>query len=509
MRLILRIVALTAAFGSRAAAQELPCSEFPVNEYTTGAQTTPSVASAPNGDFVVVWSSNSDIVGRRYDASGQPRGPEFLVNTYTSGSQVNPDVAVDGGGGFVVVWNGQGTGDDSGIFGQRYDPSGTPQGGEFQVNTSVTHTQGNAAVATDPAGGFVVSWDRYNYPGPWGVFGQRYDATGMRQGAEFEVNTTSVSTEARPAVGVDAAGGFLIVWHRNFFGGSQGVMGRRFGADGAPLGAEFHIDTGSDSGLYPEVAHGPNGDFVVVWGRPSVGVIVGRRLDSAGTPQGASFPISDATGGAERPVIAGGGQDYVVAWNRRVAGPDFDVLGHRLGASAVPFGSDFRINSYTTSTQFGVSVARTSNGGFVALWRSDGQDGDDTGVIGSLDCARLYTVSPCRVTDTREPPGTPLAANSARTFAVTGTCGIPADARAVAVNATAVNPTDFGNLRLYPAGTAAPLASSLNFAAGLTRANNAIVPLGADGQIAVQCDMPPGSSGATHFVLDVYGYFKR
>jgi hypothetical protein len=143
------------------------------------------------------------------------------------------------------------------------------------------------------------------------------------------------------------------------------------------------------------------------------------------------------------------------------------------------------------------------------VWSSAGQDGDDSGVFGSLDCARLYTVPPCRVADTREPPGMPLAAKTARPFAVTGTCGIPADARAVAVNATAVNPTDFGNLRLYPAGGAAPLASSLNFAAGQTRANNAIVSLGLGGELAVQCDMSPGTSGATHFVLDVYGYFKR
>src|SRR5687767_8928470 len=87
--------------------QVVPCPEFPVNEYTTGAQAAPRVASAPNGDFVVVWSSNTDIVGRRFDASGQPRGPEFPVNTYTTGSQANPGVAVDGGGNFVVVWDGE------------------------------------------------------------------------------------------------------------------------------------------------------------------------------------------------------------------------------------------------------------------------------------------------------------------------------------------------------------------------------------------------------------------
>ena len=62
-----------------------------------------------------------------------------------------------------------------------------------------------------------------------------------------------------------------------------------------------------------------------------------------------------------------------------------------------------------------------------------------------------------------------------------------------------------GDLRLYPAGGTAPLASAINFRTGIVRANNAIVPLGAGGQISVQCDM---LSGSTHFFFDVYGYFQ-
>jgi hypothetical protein len=51
-------------------------------------------------------------------------------------------------------------------------------------------------------------------------------------------------------------------------------------------------------------------------------------------------------------------------------------------------------------------------------------------------------------------------------------------------------------------------ADGVNFAAGRSRANNAIVPLGSGGRIEVRCDMPAGSTGSTHFVFDVAGYFK-
>jgi hypothetical protein len=113
------------------------------------------------------------------------------------------------------------------------------------------------------------------------------------------------------------------------------------------------------------------------------------------------------------------------------------------------------------------------------------------------------------VADTRNAPGPSggpaLAANTVRTFPVTGICGIPSSATAVAINVAVFSPSNDGDLRVYPAGGTAPLASAINFRPGIVRANNAIVPLGAGGQISVQCDMP---SGSTDFFFDVFGYFQ-
>jgi hypothetical protein len=73
------------------------------------------------------------------------------------------------------------------------------------------------------------------------------------------------------------------------------------------------------------------------------------------------------------------------------------------------------------------------------------------------------------------------------------------------INLTVVGPSDGGDLRVFPAGAPAPLASAINFRPGIIRANNAVVLLGASGQISVQCDMPAGS---TDIVVDVYGFFQ-
>ena len=73
------------------------------------------------------------------------------------------------------------------------------------------------------------------------------------------------------------------------------------------------------------------------------------------------------------------------------------------------------------------------------------------------------------------------------------------------MNLTVVEPTGQGHLRLSPARTPRTLASTINYAAGQTRANNAIVTLSGLGELAVFCGQ---ASGSVHFVLDVSGYFE-
>jgi hypothetical protein len=125
--------------------------------------------------------------------------------------------------------------------------------------------------------------------------------------------------------------------------------------------------------------------------------------------------------------------------------------------------------------------------------------------------AGFYPVPPCRLVDTRGPAGPTggpaLTAGSSRTFPLTGRCGVPADAKALALDVTVVGPGGSGNLRLFPEGPTAPQASAISFRAGRTRANSAIAALSAAGEMVVRCDMAPSPSSA-HLVVDVSGYFR-
>ena len=110
--------------------------------------------------------------------------------------------------------------------------------------------------------------------------------------------------------------------------------------------------------------------------------------------------------------------------------------------------------------------------------------------------------------DTRDavaPLGGPaLVADTTRVFAVLGSCGLPANARAAALNVTVASATTDGYLTIYPSDSTRPVASTINFRAGQTRANNAILRLGQGGHLTVYCGI---STGTVDFVLDVTGYF--
>lgn len=122
--------------------------------------------------------------------------------------------------------------------------------------------------------------------------------------------------------------------------------------------------------------------------------------------------------------------------------------------------------------------------------------------------AKLNTVEPCRIVDTRNAPGPyggpALAGNGIRDFVLAGQCNVPMTARSVAVNVTVVQPASSGHFTVFPGGASLPLASTINFSAGQTRANNAVLPLGTGGAVSIF----NGGTGAAHVLIDVTGWFE-
>jgi hypothetical protein len=129
--------------------------------------------------------------------------------------------------------------------------------------------------------------------------------------------------------------------------------------------------------------------------------------------------------------------------------------------------------------------------------------------IGNGANVSFFPVAPCRVVDTRGGapiPGPALQAQQTRVLALVGICGIPSSALAVSLNVTVTQSTAAGNVRLFPSGQGVPSASTINYGAGQTRANNGIVALDGRGQLAAFAGQTAGTT--VDLILDVNGYFQ-
>ncbi len=86
-----------------------------------------------------------------------------------------------------------------------------PNGPELQVNTYTTDAQYSPAVAVNAAGNFVVIWSSYSQDGSQaGVFARRFDSGGLPAGGEFQANTFTTGYQGARSIAMNAAGGFVV-----------------------------------------------------------------------------------------------------------------------------------------------------------------------------------------------------------------------------------------------------------------------------------------------------------
>jgi hypothetical protein len=316
-----------------------------------------------------------------------PAAPDFVVNATTVNTQATPSVSMDARGRFVVVWHSNvQDGSLNGVFGQRFDAAGVRVGAEFLVNTTTAGNQLDGDVSADGRGDFVVAWT--DYQGGTEIKARRFDRSGVALGAEFRANSYSTGTQAAPSVAFDAAGNFVVVWESDGQDGNGlGIFGHRFGASGNSIGADFSVNTYlTGDQQNPDVVATADGGFVVVFMGPDAlgSGIHARRFDSAGTAVGADFSLTTAGATQFVPAAAARPQGgFVVAWTSYSQdGSHNGIFGRIFDASGAPLTPEIPVNSVTANAQSFPAVAVDGQGNFVVIWESLLQDGSDAGVFG-------------------------------------------------------------------------------------------------------------------------------
>jgi hypothetical protein len=261
-----------------------------------------------------------------------------------------------------------------------------PGPSEVQVAATATF-QAAPAVAWESGGDFVIAWQKQSAAGGWDVFARQYGAGGTPLGNEFQVNTTSgAGCRQFPAVAADAQGDFVAAWQSDQeSGGSFGIYGQRFGADGHLIGTEFHVNTTTaGSQQAPAVAMAPDGRFLIAWQSDgqdgSSWGIYGQAYAAGGAPAGGEFAVNQTTAGAQHsPAVA-----YV---NSAVAPDRFQIVwqsesqdGSGAGAAGIfmrsfggagnPLSGEVAVNAPATGAHAHPRIAADPSGNFVVVWEN-------------------------------------------------------------------------------------------------------------------------------------------
>jgi hypothetical protein len=399
-----------------------------VNTYSAGAQQTDflsphSVAMDPLGNYVVVWTSagqdgsGSGVYAQRYDMNGNPQGREFRVNTTTSGNQSNATVAMDALGDYVVTWQSQDA-SGTGIYARRFTPLGLLQGGEFRVNTTTAGDQRYPKAAMDALGNFVITWQSQGEDGSgWGVYARWYTTLGLPLGGGFRVNTTTAGDQQFASVAMDKLGNFVVAWQsQGQDGGGSGVYARQFGPLGLPLGGEFRVNTTTAGDqLYPTVAGDTLGNYVITWtstGQDGSGAgVYARRYSLLGIPLGGEIRVNTTTANdqAYPSVAMDTTGNFFVTWSSYGQdGSGWGVYGRQFSALGTALGDEFAIHTTTAGDQKAATAAMDSLGHVVVVWSGNGP-GDADGVFSQRFSVLLQDES-SDVFDPNELPAEPGAA---------------------------------------------------------------------------------------------------
>ena len=319
--------------------------------------------------------------GKNQNIKPIPRKDEFRVNTATNGDQENVSVTYLSNGGFVVTWNS-----GANVAGQCYDASGKPVGDKFQINSGM-----EPIVVSLSEGEFGVALSDN------GFMAQRFDSSGNKLGEIFSIQDYAKNPRWNPLVEPLKTGGFVKVWKETQGAYDSEIYGQIFDSTGNKEGEKFRINMFTDSyQRNPSITSLSGGGFVVTWDsrfqESGTTSMYARIFDEAGEPKGfTEFKVDGDhlgyDGSGEVDSLPNGG--FVATWKSGGNDQSTDVYAQLFDASGKKVGSEFRVNTYTQGDQKYPSVTSLPNGGFAVSWKSVGQDGAGSNIYCQLFDSRL------------------------------------------------------------------------------------------------------------------------
>jgi hypothetical protein len=223
-------------------------------------------------------------------------------------------------------------------------------------------------------------------------------------GTEFRVNGNVESKQRNPAAAFSANGGALVAWEND----KNGLRGRFYGRDGAPLGGELALVANQKLPGVPAAgievmrkdaaaAFLPSGDFLLAWTEERSDVRVDifietrnvldrdvyvQKFNASGSPLGSPVRLNTATAGFQSlpRILVRDGADAVVVWQSEKTGAAAGngIMGRLVRANGSLAGADFKVSAGSGAAA-NPAIAGRPNGDFLVAWEA--ADGSGQGVF--------------------------------------------------------------------------------------------------------------------------------
>jgi VCBS repeat-containing protein len=370
--------------------------EVQVNTYTYKDQEKSSITSLNDGGYVVSWTSDGQdgsdegIYLQRYDYNGEKVGLETLVNTNTKYTQKEAAITSLNDGGYIVSWTTYVSGNFYDIHKQRYNKEGQKIGGEMRVNTHTSHKQVDSSITSLDSGGYIVSWTSWNQDGHYdGVFLQRFNSNDEKVGGEVQVNTRTGSHQFDSEITTLKDDGFVVTWTSFGQDGDRyGVYAQRYNKNGEKEGEETLVNT--YTGGYqsePTIGALNDGGYIIAWESSWIdgdddGIFT-QRYDANGNKVGGETQVNTYIKDGQRSpsITALNDGGYVVSWESyKQDGSRYGIYTQKFNSDGKKVGDEIQVNTYTSGDQTESSITSLSDGGYIISWTSYYQDGNSNGI---------------------------------------------------------------------------------------------------------------------------------
>jgi uncharacterized repeat protein (TIGR03803 family) len=466
------------------------------------------------------------------DAAGNLYGTTNSGGTYTYGTVFELTPAAGGGYTEKILHNftngADGGNPQSGLildgagnlYGTTYVGGAYCCGTVFELTPAGGGTWNEKVLYSFGSGNTAYPTSGLIFDGAGNLYGTTLQGGPAQGGAVFELSPAGGGTWTERDLhdfgalssGIFPVGGVV-------FDGAGNLYGTTSTGGGASNGTVFELTAGSwTMRILHNFTGGNDGDF------PLAGLVFnGGNLygTTSGNDSGwgTLYELTPAGGGNWSYQVVhnfGTGNDGSTPYAGLIADSSGNLYGTTLSGGTYGGGTVFRFNAHGELVLHSFGPADGSGPAASLIFDATGNlygtaEFGGTHGVGMVFqvippiALQFVTVTPCRLVDTRPQNGGsgPIPGGTFQDFPISGApnCGIPASAAAYSLNVTVVPQGSLGYLTIWPAGQPQPVVSTLNSVDGRVKADAAILPAGANGEVSVYV------TNTTDVILDIDGYF--